>query len=96
MAGKPITRASRRVAYVLGQLSKNILADILLDRIAAEIGEEASDEKVLAHLQPWLDTVTRLRGDKPVSLAGLLKRLGITEAKYLERQRQQTQQRNPQ
>lgn len=68
MAGKPITRGSPRVAYAIGRLSKNTLADIVLDRIGAEIGEDADDEAVLAHLQTWLDTVARLRGDKPVDL----------------------------
>ncbi len=89
MAGKPITRSSGRVAYAIDRLSKNALADIILDRVAAEIGEDASEEQVLARLQGWIDTVLRLRGDKPVSLTGALKRLERTEAAYLERQRQE-------
>ena len=88
MAGKPVTRASNRVARVIDHLSKNTLADILLDRIAAEIGEDATDEQVLAHLQPWLDTITRLRGDKTVSLDGLMRRFDGKEQRYLEREQE--------
>lgn len=36
MAGKPITRGSRRVAFAIYRLSKNTLADILLDKVAAD------------------------------------------------------------
>lgn len=86
MAGKPITRSICRVAYALDRLSKNTLADIILDRIAAEIGEDASDEQLLAHLQSWLDTVQRLRGDKRVNLTGLLRRHDHYQAIYRERQ----------
>lgn len=89
MAGKAITRASNRVARVIDHLSKNTLADLLLDRIAAEIGEHATDEQVLAHLQPQLNTIARLRGDKPVSLAGLMQRFDGAEQRYLERERQE-------
>jgi hypothetical protein len=70
MAGKPITRGSRRVAYAIDGLSKNAMADIILDRVAAEIGEGATDAEVIAHLQPWIDTILRLRGDKPLNLTG--------------------------
>lgn len=93
MAGKPITRGSGRVAYAIDQLSKNTLADILLDRIAAEIGETATDEEVLAHLQPWLDTIQRLRGDKAVNLVGLLGRLDRSDARYREREERDRERR---
>lgn len=72
MAGKPIVCGSTRIAYVMHHISKNTLADIILDRIGAEIGEDATDEQVLACLQPWLETVARLRGDRPISLTALL------------------------
>lgn len=72
MAGKAITRGSRRVARVVDKLSKNTLADLVLDKIAAEIGEDATDEQVLAHLQPQLNTIARIRGDKAVNLASLM------------------------
>jgi hypothetical protein len=71
MAGKPLVRASKRVARVIDELSKNCLADIVIDRVKAEIGDDATDEAVLAHLQPWIDTITRLRGDRQVNLASL-------------------------
>lgn len=83
MAGKPITRASRAVARVIDSLSKNTIADLLLDRIQGEIGDGAGDEEILANLQPTLDTVARLRGDKPVNLIGLLDRLAKSEQRYL-------------
>ena len=79
MAGKPITRASRAVARVIDSLSKNTIADLLLDRIQGEIGDGAADEDVLTRLQPSLDTVARIRGDKPVNLIGLLKRFAGAE-----------------
>lgn len=85
MAGKPITRGSRRVAYALDALSKNTLADLLLDMVQAEIGDGADDESIVAAIQPRLETVARLRGDRPVSLTGLLKRYDDTEARYLTR-----------
>lgn len=81
MAGKPITRASRGVAYAIEHLSKNTLADIVLDRLAAEIGEDATDGDVVRHLQRWVDTVQRLRGDKPTALLPLLIRWEKQEAK---------------
>jgi hypothetical protein len=95
MAGKPITRGSGRLAYAVDALSKNMLADIILDRVQAEIGEDASDEAIAAHLQPWVDTVARLRGDKTVNLQGMLARLDRNNARYLEDiRRHESQQRN--
>jgi alpha-L-fucosidase len=81
---KPITRGSRRVAHVVSALSKNALADMLLDRVAAELGEGAGDERVLEHLQRWLDATQRRRGDRAVDLAGIARRLDKAEAHYLE------------
>jgi hypothetical protein len=87
MVGKPITRGSRRVADLVDRLSKNTLADIVLDRVGAEIGEDATDEQVLAHLQRWLDTVLRLRGDRPLNLLAVQGGLDRAEARYLGRER---------
>ena len=84
MAGKPIARASRAVARVIDSLSKNTLADLLLDRIQGEIGDGADDVDILENLQPTLDTVARL-GDKPVNLMGLLKRFADSDEAYLKR-----------
>ena len=83
MAGKPITRASRAVARVIDSLSKNTIADLLLDRIQGEIGDGAADEEILTNLQPTLDTIAHLRGDKPVNLIGLLKRYATSDQRYL-------------
>ncbi len=89
MAGKPVTRGTRHVAYAIDKLSKNALADIVLDRVAAEIGEDANDEAVLTHLQDWVNTISRLRGDRPVNLLAALANLHRIEATHLERLRQQ-------
>lgn len=83
MAGKRVVRGSAIVAYALDQLSKNALADIVLDLVQGEIGDGASDEAIFERLQPAVDTVTRLRGDKPVNLAGVSRRLARHEARYL-------------
>lgn len=85
MAGKPLTQATRRLARVVDHLSKNTLADILVDRIRAEIGENATDEQVLTHLQPWLETIARLRSDKPVNLLGILAKLDASDEAYRKR-----------
>jgi hypothetical protein len=60
------------------------MADILLDRIALEVGEGASDEEVLAAVQKWLDPVQLLRGGK-IDLVALLARQDHYEAEYLAR-----------
>jgi cupin superfamily acireductone dioxygenase involved in methionine salvage len=88
MTVKPITQGSGRVAYAIDRLSKNTLADIVLDRVHAEIGEGASDEQIMAHLQGWLETIARVRGDKAPDLVGLLTRPDRAEAKRHERQQQ--------
>lgn len=89
MAGKPITRGSGRVAYALDRLTKNTLADVVIDRVLAEVGEDATDEEILHVVQNWLRPVQALRGDRPVILLDELKRLERSEAKYLERQLQE-------
>ena len=82
MAGKPITRASARAARVIDHLSKHALADLVFDFVQGEIGDGAADETIFASLQPRLDIIARLRGDRPVNLAGLAKR---QDRKYLAR-----------
>lgn len=88
MAGKSITRGSRAVARAVDELSKNTLADVVLDRIALEVGEEATDEQVLTCLQEWLEPIQRLRGDKPTNLVRRMQLFAANDAKYIERQRQ--------
>jgi hypothetical protein len=64
-------------------LSKNALADLVLDFIQGEIGDGATDEEILAHLQPRLETIARLRGDKAPNLCRLLSGLDAKQAQYL-------------
>lgn len=81
MAGKSIKRGSNRVAYVIYHLSKNTLADIVINRIKAEVGED-SDEIILERLQQWLNPIAILRGDKPPNLVALAKRFDSASHYY--------------
>lgn len=82
MAGKAIVRGNRRVAYVIDKLSKNTLADIILDRIRAEIGDEATDEQIIDVLQRWLSPMARMRGDKILCLSAVLGTFDRINAAY--------------
>ena len=81
MAGKPITKASDRVAWALSQVSKNTLADMVLQVVLKEVGKDASDLQILARVQKWLDPVQRSRGDTPIDLIGVLQRKDRYEAR---------------
>lgn len=87
MAGKPITRSSRSVARTIDVLSKNTLADVILDRIMAEVGENAPDELVLSRLQAWLEPIQIARGDKPVNLLARYSTYDAAERRYQAGQR---------
>lgn len=82
--GKPIKMTGRRVAYAIDKLTKNTLADIVIDRIKAEIGEDASDEQIVAVLQRWLHPVAIVRGDKEPNLSGLMEQLDRFDTKYIK------------
>lgn len=85
MAGKSMTMASRRLAYAVDKVSKNALADLVIDRIRIEIGDAATDEQIAATLAEWFGPVWRMRGDKPVSFVGEMERLDRNDADYLAR-----------
>ncbi len=68
MAGKPMATVDRLTAAALDNISKNTLLDMLVDMTLREIGEDASPEQLLETIQRTLDTVARIRGDKPVNL----------------------------
>lgn len=75
MAAKPVVMGSRRLAYAVDALSKNAMADMLIDRACAELpnGEDSSEAEIVAKVQGWADTILRTRRDKPVNLSGKLK-----------------------
>lgn len=70
MAGKPLTQTeSKALAYAVDCLTKNQMADLLIDLAKLQVGiEDASDEAVLVTLQQWLDPIFRARGDGVVKL----------------------------
>lgn len=84
MAGKAVTRGSARVAYALDRLSKNALIDVVLDLVQAEVGEDATDEQLLARIQSTVDTILRLRSDRPVNLQKAAELWDKSAAKYRE------------
>ena len=81
--GKPVTQGSRLVAYAIDKLSKNALADIVIDQARLSVGcEDATDEQILAVLQSWSEPIARVRGDSRVDLAAVGKRLLASDARY--------------
>lgn len=84
MAGKPVLNATKRVAYVIDHLSKNTMADIILDRIEAEVGADAPDDVILTQLQKWYDPVAYMREDKPINLIALAERWDYSEKEWRE------------
>ena len=83
MAGKAVTRGSRRVARVLDDLSKNTLADLVLDFVQGDIGDGADDEAILTALQPRVDAIAAMRGDRPIDLLRRLCQFDASERRYL-------------
>lgn len=82
MAGKASVFASRRLWYAIDKMSKNALIDMVVDRVRAEIGEDASDEAIAEKVQEWLGPVARERGDRPVSLLGAMQHLDANDEAY--------------
>lgn len=85
MAGKGLVIAPRRLGYALDALSKNALIDLVADRAMAQIGAEMSDEQLAAEIQGWLSPVIRERGDRPVSLSGLMAKLDKNDEDYRDK-----------
>ena len=85
MAGKPMATASRALAMAVDVLSKNTLADIVVDRIRAEIGEHATDEQVAKTLERWAHPVATLRGEKTPGVTARLRYIASKDADYLAR-----------
>jgi hypothetical protein len=69
----------------LDGLSKNTLIDLVVDRVRAEIGEDASEDRVAEQIQEWLGPVAMARGDKPVSIAGRLRTWDKAAADHVAR-----------
>ncbi len=79
MAGKAMVFGGPALSLAMNNLTKQALADIVVDRATAELGEGATDSQIAALVQTWADPVLRARGDKPISLADLLN-LWLTQA----------------
>ena len=82
MAGKQVVFGSPAVAYAIDQMSKNALADIILDRVIAELGDKADDIAILTLIQQWAGPALRTRGDKPANLVDAAKRYHAASEKY--------------
>jgi hypothetical protein len=80
--GKPTVLASGALRYALESLSKNQLIDLIVDRVGAEIGEEASDLDVANKIQEWLTPVFALRNDRAVSLPTKMRKWDLHAEKY--------------
>jgi len=79
---KPMATVGLRMAHAIEALSKNTLADMLVDEILKEIGEDATDEQIAQALQSRVDIIARMRGDKPVKLQSRIDQWDRYQAKY--------------
>ncbi len=77
--------ANRALAWAVDALSKNALADIVVDRIRAEIGEDATDEQIAAMLERWAHPVSVLRGEKTPNVAARLRKIAESDQAYRQR-----------
>lgn len=65
MAGKPLTQANAALAYAIDGLTKNQLADIVIDLARKQIGhEDATDLDVMEMIQGWWNPIAHARLDK--------------------------------
>jgi len=81
-----MTTVSRGLSHAIDKLSKNALADVLIDVIRGTVGADATESVVIENLQPFVDTVLRMRKDKPVPLAGGVAEWERHAADYKRRQ----------
>lgn len=82
--GKPVTQGSRLVAFAIDKATKNMLADIVIDRIKLSIGDasQCTDERILAELQAWFDPIARVRGDSRIDFIAVGKRRLANDDRY--------------
>lgn len=85
MAGKPLVLVSRPMAYAVDVISKNTLAELVIDRIRIEIGEDASEESIASTLEQWLSPVCRERGDKVPPVSARLRQVYAAIDEYRQR-----------
>ena len=78
--------ASPRLAYALDQMSKNALADLVVDLVRGSVGEHADEQDVAASLQPFVDAVLRVRNDKAVSLDAAMRKHDHFQEVFRQRQ----------
>ena len=74
--------ASRAMAYAIDALSKNALADIVVDRIRAEMGEDATDQQVAETIERWSHPVAVVRGEKSPGIVTRLNKIANSDAAY--------------
>lgn len=82
MAGKAPVFCGRALYYTLDEVTKNQWIDFAVDMARAELGEDATDDQIVAYLQPKLDVVWRQRYDKSVELAGRYQRCVKASERY--------------
>jgi hypothetical protein len=82
MAGKAPVLASRQLHFAMDKLSKNFLIDLVVDRVRAEIGENADDETIARTVQAWIRPVGRMREQGTPDLLDEMARLEINDQHY--------------
>jgi hypothetical protein len=88
MAGKPPVFADLALYWTLDDLTKNQLIDLAVDLATAEVGEDASNDAIVAWLQPRMDTVWSHRKDKAIPLKAKLAHYVQAAAKIREQREQ--------
>ena len=64
MAGKLSVFACGRLVVAMEKITKNQLIDLVLDLALLDVGEDATDEALVAWVQQRMETVWRFRGDR--------------------------------
>ena len=86
MAGKACVLTSRRLFYAMDELSKNTLIDLVVDRVRAELGEEACDDAVASVIQDWLSPICNLRGGRQHNLKDKMSAFDRIQERYKSQQ----------
>lgn len=87
MAGKALTQtSSKALAYAIDHLTKNQMADVLLDLARLQVGSEDVNEDLISVLQGWIGPILMARGDVAINLMAKHKRYVNASEQYLARQ----------
>jgi hypothetical protein len=67
--------ASFPLAAALDKMSKNTLADLVMNLARGALGEAADEAAIVDYLQPFVSATMRARKDSPLSLAATIKEI---------------------